>query len=56
MGMKMYGLQMTWIKDIGILFVCWLPRHFLPNDNNLNDVEHIDGDKTKNEVSNLRWV
>ena len=31
-------------------------KTFLPNDNNLNDVEHIDGDMTNNEVSNLRWV
>ena len=37
--------------------VCMLvAKTFIPNPDNLNDVEHIDGDKTNNEVSNLIWV
>lgn len=28
---------------------------FIPNPDNLQQVDHIDGDKTNNNVSNLRW-
>ena len=29
---------------------------FLEADNKRNDVDHIDGDKTNNNISNLRWA
>lgn len=29
---------------------------FIPNPNNLEQVDHIDGNRTRNCVSNLRWV
>ena len=31
-------------------------KAFVANENGCNDVEHINGDKTNNEASNLRWV
>jgi len=29
---------------------------FIPNPNNLSDVDHIDGDRRNNHKSNLRWL
>ena len=33
-----------------------LARHFIPNPDNLPQVDHIDRDKTNNSIENLRWV
>ena len=32
-----------------------LAIQYLENPNNLSDVDHIDGDKLNNKLSNLRW-
>lgn len=31
-------------------------EHFIPNPNNLTDVNHIDEDKENNHISNLEWL
>ena len=31
-------------------------EHFIPNPHNLPVVDHIDGDRQNNDISNLRWV
>ena len=29
--------------------------HFIPNPNNKSEIDHIDGNKNNNHISNLRW-
>ena len=33
-----------------------LARHFIPNPDDLPEVDHIDRDKTNNSIENLRWT
>jgi len=33
-----------------------LAETFIPNPNNLTDVDHIDGDRKNNKLTNLRWL
>lgn len=40
--------------DIGVHIL--IAKTFLPNRGNLEQVNHIDGDKTNNAVNNLEWV
>ena len=30
--------------------------HFIPNPENLREIDHIDQDKVNNSISNLRWI
>jgi len=32
-----------------------LAEHYIPNPNNYTEVDHIDGDPSNNDLSNLRW-
>ena len=52
-------LRVSVCKD-GIMKKFYIHRlvalHFIPNPQNLTDIDHIDQNKTNNSISNLRWV
>ena len=59
-------LKLTLNKTLGYVIVSLngeqyyyhriLAKHFIPNPENLQEVDHIDRDKTNNSLDNLRWV
>ena len=59
-------LKLTLNKTLGYLIVTLngvkyyyhriLAKHFIPNPDDLPEVDHIDRDKTNNALDNLRWV
>jgi hypothetical protein len=54
-----YGYKSLTLKSNNIKKVFFIHRliaiHFIPNDKNLPFVNHIDGDKLNNNISNLEW-
>lgn len=42
-------------KSVGKLLHRLIAEHFIPNPNNFNEVNHIDGNKLNNNVNNLEW-
>lgn len=52
------GYSCTRIREKGFLALVHrlVADAFIPNPDNLNTVDHIDGDKQNNRASNLRWM
>lgn len=50
-GLSTNGLGRTKTKSIHRL----IAERFIPNPSNYREVDHIDGDRSNNAVSNLRW-
>ena len=48
------GYMRVWIGDKMIHRL--VASHFIPNPLHLPIVDHIDGDKSNNQLNNLRWV
>ena len=50
------GYVRCWLNGKNYLKHRLIANQFVPNPNNLEQVDHIDRDKRNNNVSNLRWV
>jgi len=55
LGYKLYFLSVNG-KHIGVTGHRFIAECFIPNPDNLSDVNHIDEDKQNNKVSNLEWL
>ena len=58
--LDVYGYPIVKLKTSKVTKTCKVHRlvalAFIPNPDNLPQVDHIDGVKTNNKVGNLRWV
>lgn len=50
--LEKFGLGEKFTTALHIL----VAKHFIPNPNNYTQVNHIDGNKDNNSISNLEWV
>ena len=50
------GYVLVYLNGRNYLYHRILARHFIPNPENLPQVDHIDRNKTNNSIENLRWV
>lgn len=50
------GYKMYWIKDKWHYSHRLVAIHFIPNPDNLSDVNHKDGNKSNNSINNLEWM
>lgn len=59
-GVNSYGYVVFHLSKNGKRKMCkghrLVAQTFIPNPKKLRDVNHIDGDKTNNHISNLEWV
>lgn len=61
-GKQNSGYQMVWLrdqasnKDKGMLVHRLVATYFVPNPENKEQVNHIDGNKDNNRADNLEWV
>jgi len=55
-GYKMVGLSIGDGKKITRTIHRLVALVYIPNPYNLSDVDHIDGDRTNNHITNLRWL